>query len=237
MDIIKESEKYFPEDVKELQKTQSKSIDMEKIRQYFPEDVKEIEKISPKPAKIPNIDYDRLSLWEGGNRHQGYVPTLNSGVTIGIGFDLKSKSVEDLKRMGISDVTIQRLTPYLGLSGEAAEKAIKDEPLIVTDQNELNELNRLSKAYYVNRIARQYEQVSGGKKFVDLDPVQQTILFSVGYQYGSFKKKDGSDMNFIKQAAAGDWKAVHKELMNFGDKHSIRRKAEAAYLEKYLYSQ
>ena len=192
-----------------------------------------VAEVAPKKAKEPNIDMEFLAEQEG-NKHQAYVPSNNSGVTIGMGFDLKSKNEEDLRKMGLSNSTIAKFIPYLGLSGEQAEKAIADNPLIITDQNELNELNTLAKSYYIERVARQYETFSNGKKFVDLDPVQQTVLFSVGYQYGSFKRKDGSDMNFIKQAGAGDWKAVHKELMNFGDDFPDRRKLEANYLSKYL---
>ena len=192
-----------------------------------------VTEVAPKKAKQPNIDMEFLAEREG-NIHTANVPSNNSGVTIGMGFDLKSKNIQDLKNMGLSNDTITKFIPYLGLSGKQAEKAIEKQPLKITDQNELNELNTLAKSYYINRVARQYETFSNGKKFVDLDPVQQTVLFSVGYQYGSFKRKDGNDMNFIKQAGAGDWKAVHKELMNFGDDFPERRKIEANYLSKFL---
>ena len=34
----------------------------------------------------------------------------------------------------------------------------------------------------------------------------QTVIASVGFQYGSsFKRKDGSEMNYIKQARDNDW--------------------------------
>lgn len=186
-----------------------------------------------KKPKIANIDIEFLARQEG-NIHKANVPSNNSGVTIGMGFDLKSKTEEDLRKMGLSDNTISKFIPYLGLSGEQAKKAIADNPLMITDQNELNELNKSAKAYYIPKIAVQYEKFSNGKKFVDLDPIQQTVLFSVGYQYGSFKRKNGSDMNFIKQAGAGDWKAVHKELMNFGDDFAPRRQREANYLSKFF---
>ena len=165
-----------------------------------------------------------------GNKHQAYVPSNNSGVTIGMGFDLKSKNEEDLRKMGLSNNTIAKFIPYLGLSGEKAKKAIADNPLIITDQNELNELNRLSKPYYINKVARQYENASNGKKFADLDPIQQTVLFSVGYQYGSLNRTP----KFLKAAAEDRWQDVHKELMNFGDDFKSRRQREADYLSKYL---
>ena len=184
---------------------------------------------SPKQPKTPNIDMEFLAEQEG-NKHQAYVPSNNSGVTIGMGFDLKSKNEEDLRKMGLSNNTIAKFIPYLGLSGEKAKKAIADNPLIITDQNELNELNTLAKSYYINSIARQYENASNGKKFVDLDPIQQTVLFSVGYQYGSLNRTP----KFLKAAAEDRWQDVHKELMNFGDNFKSRRQREAGYLEKFL---
>lgn len=182
-----------------------------------------------KQTKAPNIDMDFLAEQEG-NKHQAYVPSNNSGVTIGMGFDLKSKNEEDLRKMGLSNNTIAKFIPYLGLSGEKAKKAIADNPLMITDQNELNELNRLSKPYYINKVARQYENASNGKKFADLDPIQQTVLFSVGYQYGSLNRTP----KFLKAAAEDRWQDVHKELMNFGDDFKSRRQREAKYLSKYL---
>ena len=106
--------------------------------------------------------------------------------------------------------------------------------LPIFESSEIEDLNRKAFSWYAANIAGQYEAKSEGKKFMDLTRAQQTVLFSVGYQYGSFKRKDGSDMNFIKQAGAGDWKAVHKELMNFGDDFAPRRQREANYLSKFL---
>ena len=184
---------------------------------------------SPKQPKTPNIDMEFLAEQEG-NKHQAYVPSNNSGVTIGMGFDLKEKTVDDLKKMGLNNDTITKFIPYLGLFGEQAEKAIEKQPLIIIDQNELNELNTLAKSYYINSIARQYENASNGKKFVDLDPAQQTVLFSVGYQYGSLNRTP----KFLKAAAEDRWQDVYKELMNFGDNFKSRRQREAGYLSKFL---
>ena len=93
-----------------------------------------VAEVAPKKAKEPNIDMEFLAEQEG-NKHQAYVPSNNSGVTIGMGFDLKSKNEEDLRKMGLSNSTIAKFIPYLGLSGEQAKKAIADNPLIITDQN------------------------------------------------------------------------------------------------------
>lgn len=193
-----------------------------------------------------NIDEDFVSTREGDTVHM-YVPQKtrgvpfpNSGVTIGKGFDLASKSTDTLLDMGVSEATITKLKPYLGLKGQKAYNFLKDVgdmSLPVFSNSEIKDLNHKSFVWHADKIARQYENKSEGKKFMDLSRAQQTVLFSVGYQYGaSFTRKDGSEMNFIKQAAKGNWENVYKELMNFGDNHSSRRKQEAQLLFKDLIS-
>lgn len=188
-----------------------------------------------------NIDHEFVGVKED-NRIHLYVPEEStgiafpeSGITIGKGFDLASKSVDTLRDMKISEATISKLKPYLGLKGQKAYNYLKkagEIGLPIFESSEIEDLNRKAFSWYAANIAGQYEAKSEGNKFMDLTRAQQTVLFSVGYQYGSFKRKDGSDMNFIKQAAKGNWKGVYSELMNFNDKHPTRRKSEAALLSK-----
>ena len=81
------------------------------------------------------IDYDYLRSsiqrrgHEGRSTPVGYVPTNsktgeaidNSGVTIGVGFDLGQHNVGDLKRMGFKDSLIEKFKPYLGKKGAEAQ--------------------------------------------------------------------------------------------------------------------
>ena len=185
-----------------------------------------VEAKQPQPPKVAQVDLDFLEEQEG-NKHKGYVPSQNSGVTIGMGFDLKDKTEDSLRRIGIEEGTILKLKPFLGLSGDAAKA--KAGNLMITDPEELNRLNKASKAFYIADIANQCNKISDSK-FTDLDPIQQTVLFSVGYQYGSLSRTP----KFLKAAAEGRWQDVHKELMNFGDDFKSRRQREARYLQKYL---
>ena len=57
--------------------------------------------------------------------------------------------------------------------------------------------------------------------FNDLTSAQQTIIASVGFQYGNFDRTP----KFWSAIVAGDWETVEKELRNFGDNYSKRRKA------------
>ena len=78
---------------------------------------------------------------------------------------------------------------------------------------------------------------SNGKNFKDLSKEQQTVIASVGFNHGvSFTRKDGSQMDFIKQAADNDWTAMIANLRDFGDNEILkpRRLLEADYLEDSL---
>jgi len=172
------------------------------------------------------IDWNFIDRLEG-NLNYGHQPSENSGVTIGSGFDLKEKTVSSLESMGFDGDLIDKLEPYLGLTGDKAAKKIKEENLVL-GADEISNINRLSKKHYTKDIKNQYEEGTG-KKFWKLSPEQQTVIMSVGYQYGSFKGK-GRPVNFWKKVRNDDWTGVVNELNNFGDKHSTRREKEAKYL-------
>jgi hypothetical protein len=170
-----------------------------------------------------NIDWDFIKLREG-NKNFGHQPTANSGITIGMGFDLKEKTESSLKDMGFNDDLIDELKPYLGLTGDEAALKIKEDNLVL-GADDISNINRLSKKHYTNDIVSQYE--STGKKFNKLSPEQQTIVMSVGYQYGNLKTRTP---NFWKGVINDDWTGVVNELHNFGDEHDTRREIEAKYL-------
>ena len=72
------------------------------------------------------IDWDFIGGLEGKGANQGYVPSLNSGVTIATGFDLKEKDRNFLTSIGLNTNLIDKLTPYLGISGAEAEEVAKN---------------------------------------------------------------------------------------------------------------
>ena len=186
-----------------------------------------------------NINWDKISEWEGGRKLEGYVPEKDgkaierSGVTIATGIDLGDKNRKFFERLNVPKNIIDKLAPYFGLKGEAAKKVATN--LILPD-NEAKQLDEIVKPYYAKSVAKTYEQFSQGKKFTDLDKGQQTVLTSVGFQHGSsFVKRDKKTrMDFIKQAGSGDWNAVYNNLMNFGDMYGPRREQEAAYLREEM---
>ena len=96
------------------------------------------------------------------------------------------------------------------------------------NQEEVETIDICSKKFYAARVARQYNSKNPKTEFSNLDSKQQTILCSVGYQYGSFNKTP----SFIKHAVNDNWDLVIQELRNFGDAFPTRRNKEADYLCK-----
>ena len=160
-----------------------------------------------------------------GNLNYGHQPSENSGVTIGSGFDLKEKTESSLEDMGFDPDLIDELKPYLGLTGDEAAMAIKNNNLVL-DDDKISRINRLSKKHYTEDIKNQYEE-STGKKFWKLSPEQQTVIMSVGYQYGNLKTRTPK---FWKGVINDDWDSVVNELKDFGDDYGTRRGKEADLL-------
>lgn len=177
-----------------------------------------------------NIDWEYINKKEGGSQTTGYVPSDSSGITVATGFDLKLKDRAFLENMGLSKKLINKLISYMGVSGAEAKALIAERPLILT-HSETDEIDQGSHIFYSDQFAKAYEKHSNGKKFTSLSRGEQTVIASVGYQHGyNFTRKDGTTMDFIKQAGAGDWEALINNLNNFGDEYPTRRKDEARYL-------
>ncbi len=157
------------------------------------------------------------------------MPDDNSGVTVATGFDLKEKDVELMTEMGISEDTTNLLSQFFGMSGAEAKEASANFSL--TD-DQVTEIDKASHKWYTNQVIATYNKHNPVKPFEELTEAQQTVLVSVGFQHGtSFTRTDGTDMNYIKQAASGDWEAALANLRNFGDEFPTRRNKEADFLE------
>lgn len=163
----------------------------------------------------------------------GYVPkdpdkNDNSGVTIGAGFDLGQQGITGLKDMGLSEVLLQKIQPYLGLKGYKARMFLKAHPLSL-NADELSELDVKVKKKYYAQIEREYNDASD-YTFSFLPSEIQTVILSVGFQYGSLKRCP----KFKEYAVKGMWKTLANELENFGDAYHSRRVREAKYLRAFL---
>lgn len=183
---------------------------------------------------MAGIDYKFISDLEGGQKLKGYVPAAGdskSGVTIATGFDLGARNESDLKGLGITGSLLTKLKPYLGKQKKDAVDYLKRNPLTIS-KADADKVDKAVKSKDVTSIKSKYNAaISTGKaKFDSLFGEAQTVIASVGFQYGpNFKTKAPS---FWKHITAQDWDKAIAELKKFGDKYPTRRKKEATLLEK-----
>lgn len=182
------------------------------------------------------VDWNFIKELEGFRTH-AYLPMDKdgnvlgqSGVTIGMGFDLGQQSAGNLKDI-LSDHPdlFTKLYPYCGIKGVKAKNFLQAHPLSLSTE-ELDMVQcRIEETFY-RRLEKEYEDNSD-LTFSMLSPAQQTVLMSVAYQYGNLAVKCPT---FWKYATKGLWKSLIGELKDFGDSYSNRRLKEAAYLEQSM---
>ena len=179
-----------------------------------------------------NIDWEYLTVAEGFEK-QGYIPKKDgkilgsSGVTIGTGVDLGSKNAAYFSSLPQS--LQDKLKPYLGLKGTAADKALKKTPLSLENE-EARQISAVAKLAETKLIKDQW-QLATNTSFDDLPQWMATPIASVLYQHGAGDPGGIKGVpDFWKAATAQDIPAMEAELRRFGDKHPTRRKADADYL-------
>jgi GH24 family phage-related lysozyme (muramidase) len=182
---------------------------------------------------MPDIDYKFISELEGGQKLNGYVPAAGvskSGVTIATGFDLGARNESDLTRLGIGGTLLTQLKPYLGKQKNDAVEYLKKHPLTIS-KSDADKIDKAVKSKDVATIKSNYNAAIGNDKtkFESLFSEAQTVIASVGFQYGpNFKTKAPT---FWKHITDQDWDKAISELKQFGDKYPTRRKKEATLLE------
>jgi len=189
-------------------------------------------------AKEPDVDWDFIGEQEGRAVQQGYVPDAKgskSGVTVGTGVDLGARNMNDLDRLDLSDELKAKLEPYLGKQGQAAADYLAENPLTLT-ADEVKELDRAVKGQALDSVVKEYNnavtalnEADGGSRpmFADLPREMQTVIASVGFQYGSLKT---ATPNFFAQVTEQRWDDAKANLEDFGDRYPSRRGREAELL-------
>ena len=180
---------------------------------------------------VTKINYAFIAELEGGSVNKAYVPDpekSKSGVTVGKGFDLGCRNLREINRAFNSEL-YQKLFPYIGLKGRAALGKLDRIPLTLTDE-ECAIINRYAQEEATDRLRTDYLMVTG-VQYEDLPEQAQTVIASVGYQYGTLSIRCP---NFWGMAIRQDWVAMLEELRNFGDRYPTRRNREADYLETLM---
>ncbi len=176
------------------------------------------------------VNFNFISLLEGGRTTKGYVPEpekSKSGITIGTGVDLGQMGETDLERFNLPEPIKLKLRPYLGKIKQDAVRLLHERPLQVSD-DEAQEIDKAVKASSLNRVAKRYNS-SSETDFDSLPDGVQTVIASVAFQYGDLASQTP---NFWRQVTSGDWQGAYKNLRNFGDAYKTRRNKEADLLQE-----
>jgi hypothetical protein len=181
-----------------------------------------------------NIAWSFISELEGGQRLVAYAldGTLfpNSGITVATGFDLGQRSRSDLVALGLSASLIDKLEPYLGRRGVAAESYIAAYPLTLSSM-EADQIDRLVKASVLETTIARYDAGDSVALFRQLPMPFQTVIASVAFQYGDLSRRTPAFWALVK---SGNWQGAINELRDFGDSFSERRGKEADLMEVML---
>jgi GH24 family phage-related lysozyme (muramidase) len=163
----------------------------------------------------------------------GYVPkpdggAIESGVTVGRGFDIGQRShIAIMRAFGV--ILGEKLSPYASNTGYDAIDRLSIRPLVIT-QEECEIINEFAHKEATDRLVNAWDE-SAVIPFALLADECQTVVASVAYQYGSLSK---ACPNFWRQTTTGDWSGALANLRNFGDDYPTRRNKEADLLESRL---
>lgn len=185
--------------------------------------------------KKPDIEQPYIKRWENGltngvpnpPKTVGYVPSDDSGVTIGTGVDIGQKGLKELRELKLEPALFDKLKPYLGAKGGAARILLKANPLVLTPE-EAETVTKASHAWELNRLNVAFNRDSKIGRFEDMPRDAQTVLFSLFLQHGTSYPKTTAPKLWLA-ATTGDWAAVENEL-RYGfpkDEPYDRRPADA----------
>jgi hypothetical protein len=159
---------------------------------------------------------------EGGPFHsrKPHVPTDNSGLTIGRGYDLKKRSpkraFEDLKAAGLPEATAKLYAGAAGLSGQKAKEYIKSHNLpeiTRLQQKNLFEISYAEAETDVKRICAKADVVKkyGNADWEKLDPAIKALLVDLRFR-GDYTPT--SRQLLQRKVAANDPKGFAEVIIN-----------------------
>jgi len=171
---------------------------------------------------------------EGGRYHSRvlHVPSASSGLTLGRGYDMKSKSsatiATDLIKAGVDPENARKLSEAAGLSGEAAKKFIQDQGMNGFEISEMAQKNLFDITYQseagdAKRICEKSDTraLFGACEWEKLAPEIQDMVVDLKYR-GDYtpaarlkiqKLVASNDLEGLAQALsdASNWRNVPKD--------------------------
>ena len=159
---------------------------------------------------------------EGGRFHSRrlHVPSDESGLTLGRGYDMKSRTASgvliDLIRAGLARADAETISKGAGLKGKAAKKFIADNELegfeiTPAAQKKLFEIAYDAEAAEAKRLATKADVKAkyGATDWATLDPAIQEILVDLKYR-GDYTPSARTKIQ--KYVAANDLEGFAKQL-------------------------
>ena len=217
------------DELQEIRRKLRRSKDNDLKSQVLSGDEAAMDKLKQEP-----FDLEFLKSVEGFTT-RGVIPRQNgeilgqSGVTIGVGIDLGQQDEKNLRLAQVPDEIIDKVKPYLGLRKEKAYEQMKQKPLRLSPE-EAEVLSMKIIDYNDDKLENLFTE-EAGVPFHSLPEEAQTVVRSVGHQYGDLKKRTP---RFWGKIVSQDYRGAVDELRNFGDKYPTRRNKEADKLESIL---
>ncbi|MBQ7584909.1 MAG: hypothetical protein IJU40_01500 [Desulfovibrionaceae bacterium] len=158
-----------------------------------------------------NLTNGKTANYVGGPNPERYDPMGVSGVTIATGVDLGQTDAPTLKKIGVSDSTINLLRPYLEKRKKNAVYALHNNSLTITKEI-ADELDRCMIGHHISIISKRYDRDAGPGAFESIPWQAQAVIVSILYQRGV-----NSPSKFKNTWAAlirKDWKDASQRFLN-----------------------
>lgn len=172
----------------------------------------------------------KTANYYGGANPERYIPMGVSGVTIGTGVDLGQTDEPTLRRIGVSDKTIDAVRFYLQKTKIKAVYALHEKPLTITPEM-AEELDACMHNQHIEITRKRYNRDAGEGAFEELPWQAQAVITSIIYQRGpgSIKKFENTWNAFVRK----DWKDASARLQNSSlwKGYQSRRREEGKILD------
>ncbi len=166
----------------------------------------------------------------GPNSTKPHHPTPTSGVTIGLGYDMKQKTAKEIKdtlmEAGVEEQDAMTLSQAAGLSGEEATKFVEQNKNLQLTDAQQNKL--FTKVFADSIIQTEKDLIDMGYDPSKLSEAEIALLADYTYNVGSVKVFP----TFTNAIINKDYDTARKEYKRkSGDKFLTKRnKATLAYI-------
>ncbi len=183
-----------------------------------------------------------ITINEGGNKLVPYFPGNNperypnAGVTIGKGVDLGQHNAEDLRKMGVPQSLIDKLSPFFQMVGpkavDARNEVLKKDPSFSISEREAEQLNHAVMMSKFNEVGKAYNDASPIANFTDLPWQAQTVIADLWYNMGGGDPEGKSPKGlqkteFWEQVTTGKWEDALRNLRDFrGNQKTLNDRAK-----------